>query len=169
VFTRGDDFTALVKLLPPDLQYDYLVRLAYNEPGLSRIFVRKLRELRGYKNGVNLPKGEHITFAKLQKESKGIKAELVRQKYEKEQQDRLHHLKEVHAHNDEYWNKAEQAVLVGSGAGYDEALRILLELREASDKFLETDKFKDRFLAWIRNHLKRPALIKRLQDHKFQV
>src|SRR5713226_4100625 len=44
--SAGDDFAAWVKLLSPERQNEYLVRLARNEPGLSRLLVKELRELR---------------------------------------------------------------------------------------------------------------------------
>jgi hypothetical protein len=55
----------------------------------------------------------------------------------------------------------------GSGSGYDEAVRILIELRAVADQFRETQEFQERFRAWVRPHLRRPAFIKRLQAHKF--
>src|SRR3989442_15661165 len=45
VSSTGDDFAAWVKLLPLDRRNEYLVRLARNEPGLSRLLVRKFSEL----------------------------------------------------------------------------------------------------------------------------
>ena len=55
----------------------------------------------------------------------------------------------------------------GSGAGYDEATRLLSELRTVAEQFHETPAFHQRFRLWIRPHLRRPAFIKRLQDRKF--
>ena len=55
----------------------------------------------------------------------------------------------------------------GSGSGYDEAIRSLVDLREAADQFKETQKFQDYFRAWVQPHLRRPAFVKRLQDYKF--
>jgi len=59
--STGDDFAAWVELLPPERQYDYLVRLAHNEPGLSRQLVRELRELGQYKTRAGPSTGEHVT------------------------------------------------------------------------------------------------------------
>jgi hypothetical protein len=162
-----DDFAVWVKLLPPDRQNDYLVRLAYNEPGLSRLLVRELRELGQDKTGATPPTGEHVSYATLLPESKAIRAQLEREKREQEQAARLRHLQEIHDHQDAYWHQVEQAVMRGTGAGYDEALRLLVELREAADQFKETQQFQDRFRAWVRPQLRRPAFVKRLQTHKF--
>ena len=162
-----DDFAVWVKLLPPDRQNDYLVRLAYNEPGLSRLLVRELRELGQDKTGATPPTGEHVPYATLLAESKAVRSQLEREKREQEQAARLRHLQEIHDHQDAYWHQVEQAVMRGTGSGYDEALRLLIELREAADQFKETQQFQDRFRAWVRPQLRRPAFVKRLQAHKF--
>jgi hypothetical protein len=167
VSSTGDDVASWVKLLPPDRHYDYLVRLARNEPGLSRLLVKELRELSQDKTRATPSTGEHITYATLLAESKAIKAQLEREKREKEQAARQRYLQGIHDHQDDYWHQVDLAVMRYSGAGYDEAVRLLVELRGASDQFKETQKFQERFRAWVRPHLRRPALIKRLQDRKF--
>ena len=165
--STGDDVAAWVRLLPPDRQNDYLVRLAHNEPGLSRLLVRELREIGQDRTRATPPTGEHVTYATLLAESKTIKAQLEREKREQEQMARLRHLQEIHDHQDAYWQQVDQAVMRGTGTGYDEALRTLVELREAADHFKETQKFQDHFRAWVPPHLRRPAFVKRLQAHKF--
>ncbi len=162
-----DDFVAWVKLLSPDRQNDYLVRLAHDEPGLSRLLVRELRELGQDKTRATLPTGEHVTYARLCAESKAVKAQLEREKREQEQLARQRHLQEIHDHQDDYWHQVEQAVTRSTGAGYDEAARLLIELRAAADQFKETQEFQERFRAWVRPHLRRPAFVKRLQGRKF--
>jgi hypothetical protein len=164
-----DDFAAWVKLLSPERQNDYLVRLAHNEPGLSRLLVRELRELGQDKTTAAPSTGEHVTFASLRAESKVIRARLEREKREQEQAAHLRHLQDIHDHQDAYWHQVDQAVMRGTGAGYDEALRSLVELREAADQFKETLKFQDHFRNWVRPHLRRPAFVKRLQAHKFSL
>src|SRR2546428_7337874 len=165
--STGDDVAAWVKLLPPDRQNDYLVRLAYNEPGLSRLLVRELRELGQDKTRVTPPTGEHVTYATLLAESKAIEAQLEREKREQEQLARQRHLQDIHDHQDDYWHQVDLAVTRGTGPGYDEAVRVLIELREAAEQFKETREFQERFRAWVRPHLRRPAFVKRLQVRNF--
>jgi len=167
VSSTGDDVTAWVKLLPPDRQNDYLVRLAHNEPGLSRLLVRELRELGQDKTRVTPPTGERVTHATLLAESKAIKAQLEREKREQEQLTRQRHLQDIHDHQDDYWHQVDLAVTRSTGPGYDEAVRVLIELREAAEQFKETREFQERFRTWVRAHLRRPAFVKRLQDRKF--
>jgi len=165
--STGDDVAAWVKLLSPERQNEYLVRLARNEPGLSRLFVKELRELGQGKTRATPSTGEHVTYATLLAESKAIKAQLEREKREQEQAARLRHLQNIHDHQDDYWRQVDQAVTRSTGSGYDEAVRLLIELREAAGQFKETQEFQERFRAWVRPHLRRPAFIKRLQDRKF--
>jgi hypothetical protein len=165
--STADDFAAWVRLLPPDRQIDYLVRLAHSEPGLSRLLVRELRELGQDRTGAKPSTGERVLYATLLAESRDIKAELEREKREQERAARLRHLQEIHDHQDTYWRQIDMAVVRGTGTGYDEALRLLIELRDAADQFEETQEFQDRFRAWVGPHLRRPAFVKRLQSRKF--
>jgi hypothetical protein len=167
VSSANDDFASWVRLLSRERQQEYLVRLAHNEPGLSRILVRELRELGQDKSDIRPSAGEHVTYATLQSESRAIKGRLEREKREQERLARLRHLQEIHDHQDSYWNQINQAVERGSGSGYDEALKLLIELRDSANQFNETQMFQDRFRSWVRSHLRRPALVKRLQSHKF--
>ncbi len=71
-----DDVVAWIELLPPNRRNDYLVRLAHNEPGLSRLLVKELRELSQPKTRATPSTGEHVGYATLLAESKAIKAQL---------------------------------------------------------------------------------------------
>ncbi len=165
--SADDDVAARVKLLPPDRRDDYLIRLAHNEPGLSRLLVRELRELNQDKASAMFPTGEHVPYATLLVESRAMKARWEREERERQQAAHQHHLQDIYNHQDDYWHQVDQAVARGSGAGYNEAVRLLIELREAADQFQASQEFQEHFRDWVQPHLRRPALIKRLQDHKF--
>jgi hypothetical protein len=166
VSSPKDDFVAWIELLPQHRRTDYLVRLAHNEPGLSRQLVKELREL-GRGKTTAPPLGEHVTYSTLLAESQVIKAQLERERREQEQLARQRHLQEIHDHQEEYWRQVDQAVSRTTGPGYDEALQVLTELREAADHFKESQQFQARFRTWVPPHLRRPAFVKRLQVHKF--
>jgi len=168
-----DDVAAWVTLVPPDRRTEYLVRLARNEPGLSRLLVKELRELSQLsqnsqgKSRATPSIGEHVTYATLLAESKAIRAQLEHEKREQEQLARQRQLQHIHDHQDQYWHQVDLAVTRSSGAGYDEAALLLSELREVADRFQETQEFQERFRAWVRPHLRRPAFVKRLHDRRF--
>jgi hypothetical protein len=44
---------------------------------------------------------------------------------------------------------------------------MLIKLRDSAARFKETPAFQTRFNAWIQPHLRRAALVKRLQQHDF--
>ena len=162
-----DDFVAWVKLLPQDRRDDYLVRFAHNETGLSRLLVKELRELGQGKTRVTPSTGEHITYATLLAESKAIQAEWERERREQEQQARQRRLQNIHERQEDYWHQVDQAVARKSGTGYDEAVRLLIELREVADQFKEMQQFYTRFRTWVQPHMRRPALLERLHKNKF--
>jgi hypothetical protein len=166
---QKDDFAAWVKLLPADHKNEYLLRLAQNEPGLRHQFVRELRELNRDKERVRPPTGEQVTYATLNSESKAIKSQREREKRERERAQHLRRLQYIHDHQEEYWLQINQAVEHTVGARYDDAVRNLVELREAADQFNETQEFQERFRTWVQAYSRRPGLIHRLQQHKFSI
>ena len=163
----ADNIVAWVELLPQARRTEYLVRLAQNEPGLSRLLVKELRELGQGTMSATPTIGEQVTYATLLAESHVIKAAWEREQQEQEALAHQQHMQYIHEHQDEYWQRVELAVSHASGPGYDEAVRLLSELREVSDHFQEAQQFQARFHTWVGPHLRRPAFVKRLQDHKF--
>lgn len=164
------DVTEWITLLPPDRRTEYLVRLAHNEPGLSRLLAKELRDLGQsgqHKDNAEQPTGEHVAYATLLTESQGIRAQVEREKREQERLARQRHLQDVHDHQDQYWRQVDRAVERGSGAGYDEAALVLSELSEVATHFNETEEFQERFRTWVGPHLRRPAFVKRLQSGGF--
>ncbi|HKV85373.1 MAG TPA: hypothetical protein VJN88_12515 [Ktedonobacterales bacterium] len=162
--SQSDDLTPMLESLPLDRRNDYLARLARNEPGLSRLLLNELRALRPTPAP---PAGERVTYATLRAESEGIKGEMERARREREQQARMRRLRQIHDHQDEHWRRITEAAERGSGAGYDEATRLLVELRAVADHFGETRPFQNRFYSWVQPHLRRPALAKRLLAQRF--
>lgn len=163
----ADNIVAWVELLPQVRRTEYLVRLAQNEPGLSRRLVKELRALGQGNTSATPTLGEHVSYATLLAQSHVIKAVWERERQEQEKLAHQRRLQHIHEHQDEYWQHAELAVARASGAGYDEAAGVLSELLEVADHFQETQQFQARFRAWVHPHLRRPAFVKRLQERQF--
>ena len=164
---KEDDFAAWVKLLSVDRKNEYLLRLAHNEPGLSHLFVREMRELNREKDRVRPATGDRVAYATLVSESNSIKAQRELEKRERERAEHLRKLQYIHDHQVQYWQQIDQAVEHTVGARYDDAVRLLIDLREAADQFNERREFQERFRTWVQAYSRRPGLIKRLQLHKF--
>ena len=167
--SNEDDLVGWLKLLSAERRDDYLLRLARSEPGLGRKLLYELRELGRGKSVVTPATGKRIPYATLVAESKEVKGQLERERREQERLARLRHLQEVHDHQEDYWRRAEQGAQRGVASGYDEALQSLIELRDAAEQFDESQEFQACFIVWIRSHLRRPALLKRLQSNKFSL
>jgi hypothetical protein len=167
--TKKDDFAAWINLLAEDRKNEYLLRLAHNEPGLSHLFVRELRELNRDKDKVRPPTGERVSYATLVSESGAITAQREREKRERERAERLRRLQNIHDHQEQYWLQINQAVEHTVGARYDDAVRDLVDLREAANEFNETRVFQERFSTWVKSYMRRPGLMERLRRHQFVV
>ena len=165
--TPKDDFGAWIKHLPVERKDEYLLRLANNEPGLSRLFVRDLREMNQNKDKGKLSTGELVTYATLNSESKALKAHREREKHERERAEHLRHLHYIHDHQEQYWFQINQAVEHTVGARYDDAVRDLVDLREAAEQFNETREFQQRFRTWVQAYRRRPGLMERLRRRQF--
>jgi hypothetical protein len=163
-----EDVSAWVERLPPERRADYLVRLARNEPGLSHLLAKELRELNQSQRAAPAT-GKRVTYATLLTESKAIKTRWEREQREQEELAHQRHLQDLHTHQDTYWQQVERSAARGSGTGYDEATHLLSELREAADHFHELEAFQARFRAWVQPHLRRRALVNRLRDRKFSL
>ncbi len=118
-----------------------------------------MRELDKSKTQAAASTAEHVTYATLLSESKAIKNQLAREKLEQERLAHQSHLQNIHDHRDNYWHQVETATARGSGAGYDEAVELLIRLREVATQFKETPAFQERFRTWVRPHLRCPALV----------
>jgi hypothetical protein len=166
---KGDDFATWATLLAPERRDEYLLRLARNEPGLSRQLVKELRALGKDKSKAAPSTAEHVSYIKLLKESKAIEKQLAHEKHEQEQLAHHRHLQDIYNHQEDYWRKADLAAARATSVGYEEAVQLLTELREVANNFNEAQKFEERFHNWTLNHLRRPSLLKRLQNNDFTV
>lgn len=164
-----DDPTEWLALLSTERRDAYLRRLARNEPGLSRQLVTELRALRPHEGVAAEPADVYVTYATLLEESRAVKARLEAERRERERVKRVRHLRDAHDHADNYWQRATEAVERGSGPGYDEATKNLVELRSVAGYFNESAQFTKRFQAWVAPHLSRPAFVKRLQAQQFRL
>ncbi len=162
-----DDLAAWIKLLPPERGNDYLLRLAQNEPGLSRRLVMELRELNTNKASATTTTGERVPFSTILAEATAMREQREREERERKEAARLRHLQEVHDHQDAYWHQIEQFVKHAAGANYDQAVRLLIDLRDSASHFKTEQAFYERYFTWLLSYLRRPALIERLQKNQF--
>jgi hypothetical protein len=99
------------------------------------------------------------------------KARLIRleeQKRDRKQREikrrdkRKAYLKNLSNNFSKAWASVKEPVERGSGRGYDEACRILVDIAEAYDLFATKKKFQQELKKFMAGHLRRKALIQRL-------
>lgn len=162
-----EDVADLIELLPEARRREYLARLTRDEPGLSRLLISELRALRPDSATDVSSSGERVSITQLRSESDEIRREIERAKREREERARQQRRQEVHDHQDMFWRQATDAADRGSGAGYDQATELLVEMRAVADDYDEMEAFESSFRDWVEPHLRRRSLIKRLHDNDF--
>ncbi|MEO6888194.1 MAG: hypothetical protein ABI324_04290, partial [Ktedonobacteraceae bacterium] len=116
------------------------------------------------KAGAASAPGESVPYRTLLVESQDIQARMEREQDEQERQAHERRLQNVREHQEDYWRQADLAAARRVSTGYDEALRLLVDLRDAANHFNESQQFQTRFGAWVRPYLRLPSLVKRLRD-----
>lgn len=164
------DFAPLVEKLSRERCNEYLVRLAQNEAGLHHLLVKELLALSPESvNGALGATGEHVSYATLVAEGEAVQNRRESEKIEQARQARLRYLQEVHDQQEDYWRQVNEAFERKTSSGYNEATRLLIELRDAAAHFNEADTFQACFENWVRPHMHRPAFIGRLREENFSL
>jgi hypothetical protein len=114
--------------------------------GTSRRTVGELRQ--------NAEKARQIRLKKQKRDRKRREVQC--------QKEREAHLKNLSNDFPKAWASVREPVERGSGRGYDEACRILVDIAEAHDLFATKKQFQKELKKFMAGHLRRKALIQRL-------
>ncbi|MFO7740127.1 MAG: hypothetical protein R6V46_16730 [Desulfatiglandaceae bacterium] len=85
-----------------------------------------------------------------------------KQRETKRREKRKAYLKNLSSDFPKAWTAVKEPVERGSGRGYDEACRILVDIAEAYDLFATKKQFQKELKKFMAGHLRRKALVKRL-------
>lgn len=124
----------------------WLRGLQANDPTASRRTVGELRE--------NAEKSREIRLEKQKRDRE--------QREIKRREERKAYLENLSKDFPKAWKSVRQAIEIGSGRGYDEACRILVDIAEAHDLFATKKQFQNDMKKFMAGHLRRKALIQRL-------
>jgi hypothetical protein len=103
-----------------------------------------------------------------QNAEKARKIRLEKQKHDRKQREIKRHekrkayLKNLSSDFPKAWESVREPVERGSGRGYDEACRALVDIAEAYDLFVTKEQFQKELKKFMAGHLRRKALIQRL-------
>jgi len=134
--TEGDLHRAIA-CFSPEEKDDFLLRLAQGEPHLGLAFGKRLQELAGTAGEERVPAASRRTVGQFLAEAEQRREEERRRQAEEAERKRIQELEVLAAREVEAWEKVYALISRKTGSAYDEAVGILIKLRD---------------LAWHRGH-----------------
>jgi hypothetical protein len=122
------------------------------------IITRSLEESENYDRfGMEDGRGWMARLIRIEKQKRDRKQREI-----KRREKRKAYLKNLSSDFSKAWASVKEPVERGSGRGYDEACRILVDIAEAYDLFATKNKFQQELKKFTAGYLRRKALIQRL-------
>jgi len=158
----NEELRRALERLPTAERDAFLLRLARGEPHLSLILRRRLNALVGWPEvrgeAPRRTAGEILAMAAqrkgLRREAQAAAAEVRR----------IKRLKGLAQRADAAWDEVESLIQEKQGKAYDEAVRILAELRELSEFQHAETAYADRVRGICERYSRRTGLLRRLRD-----
>ncbi len=155
------DFEKLIALLSETERRDFLIRLVRGEPNLDAQLAARLRKLDHSKSTAPLaPRrtvGELIAAAsekeKLRKEKKRQQAERAR----------IKKLTEMGKREPQLWDEIFALIARKQPKAYDDAIRLLVDLRDLAEYRGQPEKFQTRINSIYEQYGNRPSLLDRMR------
>jgi hypothetical protein len=158
-----------VPALPEAERIDFLVRLAGGEPHVDVQLMRRLRALAAEQSG------QHEQFAPHRRRASALlavareQAEHRRKRQRQEaEKTRLRRLDELAPKAPQVWEQVVALIEKKQVKAYDEAVKLLLELREVAQHIKQMDGFKARINQIYEDYRSRPGLLSRLRHAGLQ-
>jgi hypothetical protein len=158
------ELTTWVTRLPEEERNDFLVRIAKGEPHVDVQLVRRLRELAS--EGLSIDESSAprrrtvVELLAAAREQAERRRERERQEAEKA---RIRKLEEMAPREPQVWEQVHALIEQKKVKAYDEAVKLLIELRELAQHFGQLDRFNARVNQITADYRNRPALRSRLE------
>jgi hypothetical protein len=141
---------------------NFLLRLAQGEPHLTIELNRRLQKLAGQATS-GQPKPKR-TVGQLFQRAQQVQAEAHHKQAAEAEAKRIQELKALAQREDQTWQEVETLIQKSQSKAYDEAVQLLVKLRDLALYQGQEATFQQR-LNWIYNHYSnRSALMRRLRD-----
>lgn len=161
------DVEELIVMLSEQERNDFLIKLAKGELNVDAQFIRRLRNLSSNK----LKAGEgSIPRQRSVAELLAAADEKTNQREERQRQEaeraRIRRLTELGKKEPKVWDAVFTLIEKKQAKAYDEAIKLVAELRELADYLGEPDRFKNRINDIYEQYRNRPGFISRLRQAK---
>jgi hypothetical protein len=139
----------------------FLLRVLQNEPQVGRDLRRRLIELAGIDKPAAPPRSHSV--AALAQAAKGYEEAERRREEAAAERQRIQELKELSGRAETTWTWVERLIEQKQAKPYDEAVALLVKLRDVATWENRLPEFEKRFSALAGRYTSRPSLMERLR------
>ena len=154
------DFLEMVENLPEKIKDDYLVRMMKGEVNLKIKLKKELEEIFGVSIQRKQGKVSLEEFLKSAKEAKANRIALDKAEAEK---NRIRKLNNLEKNKEKILQEIDSLIERGTGKSYEDALYIILDIKELAIHKNEVEEFKKWIETVKHTARKKPAMLKRIQ------
>ena len=147
--------------LPGEERDAFLLRLARGEPHLSVELTRRLRQLAPPPELELVPRR---TVSQLLREAEDRREQECKRRAEEAEAKRIRELEALAKRKDETWAKVEALIEQKQAKPYDEAVGLLIKLRDLAEYQEEEAAFRQRLNDIYQRYSRRSGLLRRLRD-----
>lgn len=120
-----------IEKLSESEKHEFLVRLLNNEALLSAKLRNRLKELSGPNHSI-VQESNRRSVGELAKRVEGIRQERKIKKKKEKEEAYLQKMNDLKLHQNDYWTKVYQLIADKNSKAYDEAIKVLKDLKELS-------------------------------------
>jgi hypothetical protein len=156
-----NDVRRAIAALPPAEKDAFLLRLAQGEPLLSLAFKRRLSVL-----GDTAPSdaASRRTAGELLAAAEALREREREEQAAKAEARRIAELEALAQREEQTWQEVDALIQESKGKAYDQAVRLLLKLKELAEHQRQTRAFQDRLAQIVETYKRRHALLGRLRQ-----
>jgi hypothetical protein len=165
-FQAPDDrWEEWVTRLPDVERNEFLVRVARGEPGVALTLARRLRELgQGKKTDQPAEGAPRRTYSALLATAQRYREQREARKRAEAEQARRQRLEALARREPEAWTQVKTLIDRKTAKSYDEAVGLLVELRNLADYGGHRSRFDDQFKTILAEVARRPAMLSRIEQ-----
>jgi len=157
--------------LPEAERQEFLLKLVRREPNVDMLLIKRLKELAGVGESTLQAVPGQRRYSDLEKIADDIKAkhrqrELKRQQKEAAaaQKQRIKYLESLAPKESQIWEQVTDFIQIKQAYAYDEATKLLRDLRDLAQQQDRLPEFSRRFERLKQDYSNRPALMRRLKS-----
>jgi hypothetical protein len=159
---QDDQIERRITLLPEAERNAFLIRAVRGEPNIGLAILRRLREVAGSPS-TEQPTAPRRSFRAIQEAAQEQKKQRKAREREQAKRARILKLEALAKREPETWTYVKSLIERKQGSTYDEAVKLLVDLRDLASHQGKREHFTERFNALMAGYANRPALLDRIR------